>query len=66
MRAKRDDNFYTMLKSLVIPITVQSFMLALVSATDAAMLGLLDQTALSSVSRWRSTGENRTFLQSRM
>ena len=50
MRAKRDDNFYTMLKSLVIPITVQSFMLALVSATDAAMLGLLDQTALSSVS----------------
>lgn len=47
---KKNDHFYTMLKSLVIPITVQSFMLALVSATDAAMLGFLDQTALSSVS----------------
>lgn len=35
---------------LVIPIAVQGFMLALVSATDALMLGMLDQTSLSSVS----------------
>ncbi len=44
------DDFYTKLKTLVLPITVQSFMLALVSATDALMLGLIDQTSLSAVS----------------
>lgn len=32
------------------PITIQSFMLALVSATDAIMLGLVNQTSLSAVS----------------
>lgn len=36
--------------TLVVPIAVQQFMLALVSATDAIMLGFVDQTSLSSVS----------------
>lgn len=36
--------------TLVVPIAIQSFMLALVSATDALMLGFVDQTSLSSVS----------------
>lgn len=44
------DKFYEKLISLVLPITIQSFMLALVSATDAMMLGLVDQTSLSAVS----------------
>lgn len=44
------DGFYRKLKTLVLPITVQHFMLALVSATDAIMLGAVSQTALSAVS----------------
>lgn len=44
------DEFYKKLKVLVLPITVQQFMLALVSATDAIMLGAVKQTALSAVS----------------
>ncbi len=44
------DEFYKKLKTLVLPITVQQFMLALVSATDAIMLGAVSQTALSAVS----------------
>ena len=36
--------------SLVLPITFQQFMLALVSASDALMLGMLNQDALSAVS----------------
>ncbi len=44
------DPFYQQLTALVIPIMIQSFMLALVSATDAAMLGLLNQESLSAVS----------------
>ena len=35
---------------LVVPIAIQQFMLALVSATDALMLGFVDQTSLSAVS----------------
>ena len=35
---------------LILPITFQQFMLALVSASDALMLGMLSQDALSSVS----------------
>ena len=34
------DEFYQKLKLLVLPITMQQFMLALVSATDAIMLDL--------------------------
>ena len=47
---RTSDDFYHKLISLVLPITIQSFMLALVSATDAMMLGLVDQTSLSAVS----------------
>lgn len=36
--------------SLVLPIAFQQFMLALVSASDAIMLGFIDQNALSAVS----------------
>ena len=50
MRIQRDSEFYSRLKSLVIPIMIQNFMLALVSATDALMLGLVDQVSLSAVS----------------
>lgn len=42
--------FYKQLSKLVIPIAVQNFMSALVSASDALMLGWLDQDSLSAVS----------------
>ena len=42
--------FYQKLIALVFPIAIQNLMTALVSASDALMLGFLDQTALSSVS----------------
>ena len=45
------EEFYQKLRVLVLPITIQNFMLALVSATDAVMLGAVDQTSLSAVSR---------------
>lgn len=48
-RTKQGDLAEQMLK-LVVPIAIQQFMLALVSATDALMLGFVDQTSLSSVS----------------
>lgn len=38
------------LVKLVVPIAIQQFMLALVSATDAMMLGFVDQESLSAVS----------------
>lgn len=44
------DPFYRQLTGLVFPIMIQFFMLALVSATDAVMLGMVDQESLSSVS----------------
>ena len=44
------DELYQKLKLLVLPIAIQNFMLALVSATDAIMLGWIDQTSLSAVS----------------
>lgn len=46
----KQDTFYEKLISLVLPISIQTFMLALVSATDAMMLGFVNQTSLSSVS----------------
>lgn len=46
----KDKNFTSRLSSLVLPIAFQQLMLALISATDAVMLGLVDQTALSAVS----------------
>lgn len=53
MRAMQSnqDTFYSVLMKLVVPIAVQSFMLALVSVTDAVMLGRLDQQSMASVSQ---------------
>ena len=42
--------FRRSLISLVLPITIQQFMLSLVSVTDAVMLGFVEQTFLSAVS----------------
>lgn len=47
----KKDTFYSELMKLVVPIAVQSFMLALVSVTDAVMLGQLDQQSMASVSQ---------------
>lgn len=47
----KKDTFYSELMKLVVPIAVQSFMLALVSVTDAVMLGRLDQQSMASVSQ---------------
>lgn len=44
------NEFTKKLISLVFPIALQQFMLALVSASDALMLGMLNQDALSAVS----------------
>ena len=44
------DSFMAKLLSVVLPIAFQQFMLALVSATDALMLGKLTQDSLSAVS----------------
>ncbi|MDO5517827.1 MAG: MATE family efflux transporter [Clostridium sp.] len=49
-RIKNDAEFYKKLGSLVLPIAFQNFMLALVSASDAFMLGALNQNSLSAVS----------------
>lgn len=49
-RFPKDEEYSSKLKSLVFPIMLQSFMLALVSASDAIMLGFVDQQSLSSVS----------------
>ncbi len=50
MKEKQSHDFTQKLLTLVIPIAFQQFMLALVSASDALMLGLLTQDALSAVS----------------
>lgn len=42
--------FYRSLFTLVVPLAVQNFMSAVVSASDALMLGWLDQQSLSAVS----------------
>lgn len=42
--------FYRELRHLMIPIAFQAFMLAAVSAGDAAMLGFVDQNAMAAVS----------------
>ncbi len=47
---KVDKQFYRKLFSLVLPIAMQNFMTAVVSASDALMLGFKGQTALSAVS----------------
>ena len=50
MKNKRDSAFTKKLMSLVMPIAFQQFMLALVSASDALMLGMISQNSLSAVS----------------
>ncbi len=52
MKKTREDRreFYRKLFALVLPLALQNLMTALVSASDALMLGLLDQSSLSSVS----------------
>lgn len=45
-----DRTFYKQLRSLVLPIAFQQFMLAAVSASDAIMLGRLSQDSMSAVS----------------
>lgn len=49
MKRKTND-FYKKLLTIVLPIAFQQFMLALVSASDALMLGKQSQAALSAVS----------------
>lgn len=44
------DLFYRKLFALVLPMALQNLMTALVGASDALMLGLLDQSSLSAVS----------------
>lgn len=46
----KDNELAQQMLHLVVPIAIQQFMLALVSATDALMLGCVDQTSLSAVS----------------
>ena len=48
--SREDSAFSKKLITLVLPIAFQQFMLALVSASDALMLGMLRQDALSAVS----------------
>lgn len=50
MNKSLDQQFMKKLAALVFPIAFQQFMLALVSASDAIMLGMLDQGYLSAVS----------------
>ena len=50
MREKKCYDFTKKLLTLVFPIAFQQFMLALVSASDALMLGMQTQDCLSAVS----------------
>lgn len=50
MKNKQSYDFTKKLLTLVFPIAFQQFMLALVSASDALMLGMLTQDALSAAS----------------
>ncbi len=47
---KKEKQFHKMMFSMVLPIAFQNFMSAAVSASDAIMLGFLEQEALSAVS----------------
>lgn len=48
---QKKDTFYSDLMKLVVPIGIQNFMLAMVSVTDAVMLGRLGQQEMASVSQ---------------
>lgn len=47
---EKDPEFYPKLLALLVPMVVQNLMNALVSASDALMVGTLDQSSLSAVS----------------
>lgn len=49
-KVQKSREFYKKLFSLVVPIAMQNLMSAIVSASDALMLGMQGQTALSAVS----------------
>lgn len=53
------DSFYPELRRIVIPVAIQSFMLALVSVTDAVMLGATGQEPMAAVSQ---AGQVQFFL----
>lgn len=46
------DSFTHQLMTTVFPLVIQAFMLAFISATDAIMPGLADQTSMAGVSEW--------------
>ena len=46
----KNNEFKKKLMKLVIPITLQNFMLALVGVSDTVMMGFLNQNSLSAVS----------------
>ncbi len=50
LRKWKEDELIQQMIKIVAPIALQFFMLACVSATDAIMLGFVDQTSLSAVS----------------
>ena len=50
MSSNHQQSFYRRLFSLVLPMAAQNLLNALVSASDALMLGFLDQSSLSAVS----------------
>ena len=50
MKGFQNKEFNKKLLSLVLPIAFQQFMLNLVSASDALMLGVIGQSELSAVS----------------
>lgn len=49
MRKIQNKEFYRELRGLMIPIAIQSFLVAAVSAGDSAMLGFVDETAMAAV-----------------
>ena len=51
IKLKTKNTFHAKLFALVVPIAFQQLMLALVSASDALMLGFISQEALSAVSQ---------------
>ncbi|MFQ9547549.1 MAG: MATE family efflux transporter [Lachnospiraceae bacterium] len=49
-KLQKDEAFYKKLWSLMVPIVLQNFMLAMVAVADAFMLGGMDQNYMSAVS----------------
>lgn len=47
MKKIQDNAFYRKLRALMIPIALQSFLMAAVSAGDSAMLGFVNENAMA-------------------